>query len=66
MSSMEHLGYLNIVSDSIIAPKPFTEKADEDAEAWLDYLRRYAEHRRLQDGDVLTLFKLMMREAAAE
>jgi len=42
-SRMERPGYLNIVSDSIIAPKPFTGKADEDAEAWLDYLRRYVE-----------------------
>jgi len=64
--SKESTGYLNIVSDSIIAPKPFTGKADQDAEAWLDYLRRYSEHRRSQDGDVLTLFKLMLREAAAD
>jgi len=65
-SSMERPGCLNIVSDSIVAPKPFTGKADEDAEAWLDYLRRYVEHRHLPDGDFLTLFKLMMREAAAD
>jgi len=64
--SMERPGYLKIVSDSIIAFKPFTGMADEDAEAWLDYLRRYAEHRHLQVGDFLTLFKLMMREAAAD
>jgi len=64
--SMKRPGYLNIVSDSIIDPKPLTGKADEDAEAWLDYLRRYAEHRRLQDGDILILFKLMMREVAAD
>jgi len=63
---MERPGYLNTVSDSIIAPKPFTGKSDEDAEAWLDYLRRYAEHRCLQDSDLQTLFKLMMREAAAD
>jgi len=32
-SSMERPGYLNIVRDSIIAPKPFTCRFDEDAEA---------------------------------
>jgi hypothetical protein len=35
-----------VVSDSIIAPKPFTAKgSDTNWETWLEYFERYAAHR---------------------
>lgn len=56
-----------VVSDSIIAPKPFTGKTtDEDAEGWLEYFARYSAHRHLDEESELTLFKLMMRGSAAD
>jgi hypothetical protein len=40
-----------IVSDTIIAPKPFTGKGwDVDGEDWLNYFERYADHRNLNDA----------------
>jgi hypothetical protein len=56
-----------VVSDSIIAPKPFTAKgADVDGEAWLEYFEHYAAHRQLSEEHELSIFKLLMREAAAD
>jgi Zinc knuckle len=56
-----------VVSDSIIAPKPFTGKTTEgDAEGWLEYFVRYCDHRHLDADSQLTLFKLLMRDSAAD
>ena len=56
-----------VVSDSIIAPRPFTGKTtDSDGEGWLEYFVRYCDHRRLDDKSKLTLFKMMMRDSAAD
>jgi len=55
------------VSDSVIAPKPFTGKTgDTDAESWLEFFELYCKHRNLTPTDRLTLFPLMMREGAAD
>ena len=60
-------GSTAVVSDTIIAPKPFTGTgADVDGEGWLAYFKRYAAHRELSDENKLSIFKLMMREAAAD
>jgi len=55
------------VSDSVIAPKPFTGKAgDTDAESGLEFFEIYCKHRNLTPTDRRTLFPLMMREGAAD
>ena len=60
-------GSTAVVSDTIIAPKPFTGTGvDVDGEGWLAYFKRYAAHRELSDENKLSIFKLMMREAAAD
>jgi len=56
-----------VVSDSIIAPKPFTGRtADGDPEGWLEYFKRYCKHRQVTQEATLSLFKLLMRDAAAD
>ncbi len=55
------------VSDSVIAPKPFTGKStDIDAESWLSYFTRYAVYRGLSDNDKLRLFCIMMHDGSAD
>jgi hypothetical protein len=55
------------VSDSVIAPKPFTGKNGEgDAESWLEFFELYCKHRGLTPFEQLTLFPLLMREGAAD
>jgi hypothetical protein len=53
---------LRTVSDSIIAPRPFTGRHNEDAEGWLQVFERYCTHRNLNAHEMKTLFPLMMRE----
>jgi Retrotransposon gag protein len=55
------------VSDSVIAPRPFTGKTSEnDAESWLEFFELYCKHRGLNNSERLTLFPLMMRNGAAD
>ena len=55
------------VSDSVIAPRPFTGKTSEnDAESWLEFFELYSKHRGLNNSERLTLFPLMMRNGAAD
>lgn len=56
----------NVVSDSVIAPPPFTGRVNADPESWLELFQRYATHRHLGEEDKKTLFPLLMREAAAD
>ena len=59
-------GKLSAVSDSVIAPAPFTGKLSIDAESWLEVFERYCTHRHLTQEDKKTLFPLMMRETTAD
>ena len=59
-------GKLSTVSDSVIAPPPFTGKRCVDAESWLEVFERYCTHRHLSPEDRTTLFPLMMRDSAAD
>jgi hypothetical protein len=59
-------GALSAVSDALIAPRHFTGKTGEDAESWLDSFDLYTDHKKLNDDDKRTLFRLMMRECAAD
>jgi hypothetical protein len=54
------------ISDAVVAPKPFTAKAGQDAEAWLEYFQRYANFRKLATHDKLQLLGLLMHEAASD
>lgn len=57
---------LRSVSDSVIAPPPFTARQGVDAESWLENFERYCLHRRLEKDDMKTLFPLLLRESAAD
>ena len=51
------------ISDSVIAPQPFFGKSDDgiDAEEWLIYFLRYAEHKGWDKNATKGAFELMMR-----
>jgi hypothetical protein len=53
------------ISDAVVAPKPFTAKAGQDAEAWLEYFERYANFRKLSTPEKLELLGMLMHEGAA-
>ena len=54
------------ISDTVVAPKPFTGRSSQDPEAWLEYFERYANFRKLTPADRLDLFGMMMHEGAAD
>ena len=56
------------ISDSVIGLKKFSGSASdrEIAESWLDEFLRYSEFRALNAADRLQLFKMLMREGAAD
>ena len=58
--------YNAIVSDSVIAPKPFSGTSSENGEEWLRYFETYAAYRNLQEEDKIRLFAILMRNAAAD
>jgi hypothetical protein len=55
-----------IVSDSVIAPKPFSGTATEDPEAWVEYFDRYARYKNMNDDEQAALFAMFMRDGAAQ
>jgi hypothetical protein len=57
-----------IVSDSVIAPKPFSGTATEDPEAWVEYFDRYAyaNYKNMNDDEQTALFAMFMRDGAAQ
>jgi hypothetical protein len=55
-----------IVSDSVIAPKPFSGTATEDGEAWAEYFERYAKYKNMNDDEQTALFAMFMRDGAAQ
>jgi hypothetical protein len=57
---------LPIVSDSVIAPKPFSGTATEDPEAWVEYFDRYARYKNMNDDEQAALFAMFMRDGAAQ
>ena len=57
---------LSSVSDRLIAPTPFTGRSNVDAESWLEVFERYCAHRNLSAEDKVSLFPLMLREAACD
>jgi hypothetical protein len=58
----------SVVSDSVIAPKPFFGTAAdlEEAETWVDYFHRYISYRGLAEEDKLRLFSILLRGPAAQ
>ena len=54
------------ISDTVVAPKPYTGRSSIDPEAWLEYFERYANFRKLTPVDRLELFGMMMHEGAAD
>jgi len=56
-----------VVSDLIIAPKPFTGRTvDCDPERWLQNFKRYCKQRQVTQEATLSLIKLLMRDAAED
>ena len=60
--------FSSAVSDTVIAPKPFTGLSDDTdaAENWLAYFERYAQYRSLNNDDKLRLFGMLLRDTAAD
>ena len=54
------------ISDTVVAPKPFTGQSSQDPESWFEYFERYANFWRLTPGERLELFGMMMHEGAAD
>jgi hypothetical protein len=54
------------VSDTVVAPKPFTGKAGQDAENWLEYLERYCAFRKLDVNNKRELFRILLQEGASD
>jgi hypothetical protein len=54
------------ISDTAVAPKPFTGKSSQDPEAWLEYFERHCDFRRLVPADRLKLLGIMLHEGAAD
>jgi hypothetical protein len=55
-----------IVSDSVIAPKPFSGTATEDPEAWVEYFDRYARYKNMNNDEQAALFAMFMRDCATQ
>lgn len=54
------------ISDSVIAPQPFSNSTETDAESWLNYFTRYVEYKGMTEHDSMQLFGLLMRDEAAD
>ncbi len=54
------------ISDAAVAPKPFTGRAAQDPESWLEYFERYCEFRQLRTDDKRKLFAILLQEGAAD
>jgi hypothetical protein len=55
------------ISDSIVAPKPFLGKPDQqDPIDWLDFFNRFCAYKHLNDEETINLFSMMMRDGASD
>ncbi|HSN24585.1 MAG TPA: hypothetical protein VLS45_10585 [Methylomicrobium sp.] len=63
---MQTLAATRSISDAVVAPKPFTGRAGDEAENWLEYFDRYCNFRRLNDDNRAELFRILMHGAAAD
>jgi hypothetical protein len=64
MRSVQSSGARSI-SDTVVAPKPFTGSSTQDPEAWLEYFERYVNFRKLSTAERLELLGMLMHEGAA-
>jgi hypothetical protein len=56
-----------IISDSVVAPKPFMGKtAEQDPVDWLLWFEKYKAYKKMSDGDSRELFIMLMQGAAAD
>jgi TolA-binding protein len=56
-----------IISDSVVAPKPFLGKtAEQDPVDWLLWFEKYKAYKKMSDGDTRELFIMLMQGAAAD
>jgi hypothetical protein len=56
-----------IISDSVVAPKPFLGKTSEqDPVDWLLWFEKYRAYKKMSDGDTRELFIMLMQGAAAD
>ena len=62
MADSEH----RAISDTVLAPKPFCGSSDQDAEQWLEYFNRYCRFRHLSARASEELFKMLLRDSAAD
>jgi hypothetical protein len=54
------------ISDAVIAPKPFSGKPDQDAEAWFDYFERCAKFRKLRPPQKREFFSLLLSNGVVD
>jgi hypothetical protein len=54
------------ISDTAVAPKPFTGKSSQDSGAWLEYFERCCDFRQLGPADRLKLLSILLHEGAAD
>jgi hypothetical protein len=56
-----------IISDSVVAPKPFLGKtAEQDPVDWLLWFEKYRGYKKMSDDDARELFVMLMQGAAAD
>jgi hypothetical protein len=56
-----------IISDSVVAPKPFLGKtAEQDPVDWLLWFEKYRAYKKMSDDDARELFVMLMQGAAAD
>jgi hypothetical protein len=56
-----------IISDSVVAPKPFLGKtAEQDPVDWLLWFEKYRAYKKMSDADTRELFIMLMQGAAAD
>jgi hypothetical protein len=49
-----------------MAPKPFTDKSGQDAEAWQEYFERYINFRKLRTPEKQELMGTLMHKKVAD
>ena len=58
---------LKTISDSVVAPKPFLGKPQEQEPMdWLDFFNKFCIYKGLREDEKINLFTMMMREGAAD
>jgi hypothetical protein len=55
-----------VISDSIIAPKTFSNATDSDPEVWLNYFLKFVDFKKLNESDTKGLFAMLLHGPASD